>query len=228
MKIKYQKSESIQLALFLALSGGFLDAYTYTCRDQVFANAQTGNIVRVGMTIANGQYLKTIRYGIPIFAFMIGIFIAMTIRNKTYHYFHWRQVVLMIESIIIIIVGIIPKQLYFNVLANILVSLLCAMQAESFRKVLGNPFSSTMCTGNLRSATECLYSIIFDHNKQSLKKMNYYIGIIVTFIIGAFIGVLLTKVWIEKAILFVLLPLGYSILIMNHHEKEIFLNLGNQ
>lgn len=228
MKIKYQKSESIQLALFLALSGGFLDAYTYTCRDQVFANAQTGNIVRVGMTIANGQYLKTIRYGIPIFAFMIGILLAMTIRNKTYHYFHWRQVVLMIESIIIIIVGIIPKQLYFNVLANILVSLLCAMQAESFRKVLGNPFSSTMCTGNLRSATECLYSIIFDHNKQSLKKMNYYIGIIVTFIIGAFIGVLLTKVWIEKAILFVLLPLGYSILIMNYHEKEIFLNLGNQ
>ncbi|MGN1182432.1 MAG: YoaK family protein [Faecalibacillus sp.] len=228
MKIKYQKSESIQLALFLALSGGFLDAYTYTCRDQVFANAQTGNIVRVGMTIANGQYLKTIRYGIPIFAFMIGILLAMTIRNKTYHYFHWRQVVLMIESIIIIIVGIIPKQLYFNVLANILVSLLCAMQAESFRKVLGNPFSSTMCTGNLRSATECLYSIIFDHNKQSLKKMNYYIGIIVTFIIGAFIGVLLTNILIEKAILFVLLPLVYSILIMNYHEKEIFLNLGNQ
>lgn len=228
MKTKYQKSESIQLALFLALSGGFLDAYTYTCRDQVFANAQTGNIVRVGMTIANGQYLKTIRYGIPIFAFMIGILLAMTIRNKTYHYFHWRQVVLMIESIIIIIVGIIPKQLYFNVLANILVSLLCAMQAESFRKVLGNPFSSTMCTGNLRSATECLYSIIFDHNKQSLKKMNYYIGIIVTFIIGAYIGVLLTNILIEKAILFVLLPLGYSILIMNYHEKEIFLNLGNQ
>ena len=37
-------SESFRLAAVLALVGGFLDAYTYICRGQVFSNAQTGNI----------------------------------------------------------------------------------------------------------------------------------------------------------------------------------------
>ena len=40
-----QMSDSFRTALFIVLSGGFQDAYTYRCRDAVFANAQTGNIV---------------------------------------------------------------------------------------------------------------------------------------------------------------------------------------
>lgn len=32
-----QKSESFRLAVLLAIVGGFLDAYTYCCRDHVFS-----------------------------------------------------------------------------------------------------------------------------------------------------------------------------------------------
>ncbi|WP_427189458.1 DUF1275 family protein [Parvimonas sp. G1604] len=44
MKKAMQMSESIELAIFLALSGGLMDAYSYLLRGQVFANAQTGNM----------------------------------------------------------------------------------------------------------------------------------------------------------------------------------------
>ena len=44
--------ESFFLAVLLTITGGFLDAYTFCCRDQVFANAQTGNVVRVGIATA--------------------------------------------------------------------------------------------------------------------------------------------------------------------------------
>ena len=44
MKHKFQISESIRLGAILALSGGFMDAYSYMERGEVFANAQTGNI----------------------------------------------------------------------------------------------------------------------------------------------------------------------------------------
>ena len=37
-------SESFLTAVFLSLSGGLQDAYTYLFRGKVFANAQTGNI----------------------------------------------------------------------------------------------------------------------------------------------------------------------------------------
>ena len=42
---KRQMSESFINSVFLAISGGFQDAYTYNVRDEVFSNAQTGNVV---------------------------------------------------------------------------------------------------------------------------------------------------------------------------------------
>lgn len=43
MRRSRQMSESIELGIVLALAGGFMDAYSYMCRDGVFANAQTGD-----------------------------------------------------------------------------------------------------------------------------------------------------------------------------------------
>ena len=47
-----QMSESFLTAVFLSLSGGLQDAYTYLFRGKVFANAQTGNILLVGVSIS--------------------------------------------------------------------------------------------------------------------------------------------------------------------------------
>ena len=42
MKHSLQMSETLRLGIILALSGGFMDAYSYLERGNVFANAQTG------------------------------------------------------------------------------------------------------------------------------------------------------------------------------------------
>ena len=49
MTTKRQMSETYVVAAILASAGGFLDAYSYLVRGHVFANAQTGNIVLLGM-----------------------------------------------------------------------------------------------------------------------------------------------------------------------------------
>ena len=49
-----QISESIELGIILALAGGFMDVYSYIGRDHVFANAQTGNILLVGVSFIPG------------------------------------------------------------------------------------------------------------------------------------------------------------------------------
>ena len=41
MKHSLQMSETLRLGIILALSGGFMDAYSYLERGNVFANAQT-------------------------------------------------------------------------------------------------------------------------------------------------------------------------------------------
>lgn len=55
-KTKTQMSESMALAVFLTLAGGFQDAYSYNCRGKVFANAQTGNLVLLGQNLAMGNW----------------------------------------------------------------------------------------------------------------------------------------------------------------------------
>lgn len=139
----------------------------------------------------------------------------MYMRNKSYSKCHWRQVVLFFEAMIIVIVSFIPMNNILNIISNILISFLCAMQAESFRKVLGKPFSSTMCTGNLRSGTEYLYNALASKDYKLLKNMMQYLLIIISFISGAFIGVLITNALLEKAILISLIPLFISIYIMS-------------
>ena len=61
MKKAMQMSESIELAIFLALSGGLMDAYSYLLRGQVFANAQTGNMLLLGVYASQGNWAMCLK-----------------------------------------------------------------------------------------------------------------------------------------------------------------------
>ena len=56
MRRSRQMSESIELGIVLALAGGFMDAYSYMCRDGVFANAQTGNMLLLGINLSERNW----------------------------------------------------------------------------------------------------------------------------------------------------------------------------
>ncbi len=189
-----QPSESYRLAVLLALTGGFLDAYTYVCRDGVFANAQTGNFARMAMSIANAHWLLALRYLLPILSFIAGVTLAMRIRVRFQGCgLHWRQVSVLLEIALLVLVSLIPAGEISNIAANIVVSFTCAIQVETFRKFLGSVFASTMCTGNLRSATETLNHYFEDKDPNVLRKSLRYYGIDLTFVVGCVFGTLMTK-----------------------------------
>ena len=77
-----QMSESFRLGAVLALTGGFLDAYTYLIRGGVFANAQTGNIVLLGVRLMEGDWGGAGHYLVPILAFAAGVLAAELIRGR--------------------------------------------------------------------------------------------------------------------------------------------------
>lgn len=200
MTEKRQMSDTIFIGIMLASIGGFLDAYTYLCRGHVFANAQTGNIVLFGIQLMNQEYIQALYYLLPIIAFCIGIIIAETIKHHFIMYpkIHWRQIVLCIELFVLIIVALLPQQ--YNMICNIIVSFVCSLQVESFRKFHGVPYASTMCTGNLRSATENLYLYFHTKDKKTLQKSLEYNIIIFFFITGACLGAILTGMLNIKAV----------------------------
>ena len=183
-----QMSEAFLNNMFLALSGGLQDAYTYNVRDHVFSNAQTGNVVLMSQHIISGNMRSALRYLVPLLSFVLGVYISEEIHLhfKDARKLHWRQSILLLEIIILTLVGFLPEER--NMLATVLVSFACAMQVQSFRKVGGYSYASTMCIGNIRSGTAALSAYHREHKSEQLKQGLYYIGIIFFFAIGAGIG----------------------------------------
>lgn len=221
MKNTKQMSETFRLGILLAIVGGFLDAYTYITRGAVFANAQTGNIVLLGLNIAEGRFKDSIYYLIPILAFALGVIISEVIKskNRNNNNLHWRQIVIVIEIVILFIIGFIPCG-NMNIFVNVAISFVCSMQVETFRKVNGNAFATTMCTGNLRSGTEQLYKYQKTKDKNMLYKSLQYYGIILFFILGAVIGTFGTNMFNEKSILFCCAILLLAFIIMFKDEVK--------
>lgn len=215
-------SESYCVAALLSVTGGFLDAYTYISRDGVFANAQTGNFARLAISLASGDFWLVLRYLIPILSFVAGVSMAMWISRRASRCGkgQWQQYSVLLEIGLLAVVTLIPNGKYSNIGANIAVSFTCAVQAESFRKVLGTPFASTMCTGNLRNATEYLNQFFIEKKKPDLEKSLQYFGIDALFVLGAVAGTVMTRLLQTYATLFCCLVLSVVFLLMRKDSSE--------
>lgn len=196
-----QAAETFLLSAVLALGGGFLDAYTYLTRGEVFANAETGNMVLLGIRLLRGDWRGALTYLVPILAFASGVWVAETVRARFQKYpgVHWRQLTLLGEVLTVAVVSFLPGEL--DMLANVMVAFVCAVQVESFRRVRGNAFASTMCTGNLRSGTEQLFYYHRSGERAVRNNALCYYGIIVVFISGAVLGALTCGVLGRRAAL---------------------------
>ena len=195
-----QMSESMILGVVLTLAGGFQDAYSYNCRGQVFANAQTGNIVLLGQNTASGNFQTALHYLFPLLAFLAGVYLSEWVRElcKSFQKLHWRQIVLAFEIVMLAIAGLLPQSL--NVVSNVLMSFACAMQVDSFRKFRGIPCATTMCIGNMRSGTELLCRYHITKDPELKRKSLHYYFIILVFAIGAAIGAVASQKFGNPAI----------------------------
>ena len=218
-----QMSEAFITALFLSVSGGLQDVYTYLFRGKVFANAQTGNIVLMSVHAFAGEWGEALRYLVPLCAFALGIFAAEFIRLKLkeMQWLHWRQLVVLFEILLLFVVGFLPQEL--NLLANSIVSFSCAMQVQAFRKVNGYAFASTMCIGNLRSGMDSLCAFFRTRNREPLRKAGHYFAIILFFALGAGLGGWgitqfgMGTIWLSCALLVV----GFLLMFLKEDVEEI-------
>ena len=187
MKRAKQTSESIELGIILALSGGFMDAYSYLARGHVFANAQTGNMLLFGVNLASGQFQNALHYLCPVLAFGFGIFLAELIHFQKIQKVHWRQLILLVEIIIL-----------FSVALH------------------GKGYATTMCIGNLRTGTHELCNFLCTKKVQHLQSGLLYYLIILAFILGAILGNFciqsfsLKAIWISVALLIVAFVLMFT------------------
>ena len=208
------------VSIILSMAGGFFDSYSFLCRDRVFANAQTGNMVLLAVNVIEQNWFHALLYFCPIFAFMVGILIAEFLKEKFKDHpkIHWHQMIVVFEIIIVACIGLIPNG-KLNTLANILISFTCSIQYQGFKRIEGKPYASTMCTGNLRSATVNFFRFMVSKNKENLYTSGKYFLSIICFIFGALTGAILVPQFGVKSIYVTILELIIVLVLLIQGEK---------
>ncbi len=188
-------SKTFLTASLLSITGGYLDAYTYVTRGGVFANAQTGNVIKLSLAISKKNTEMTERYIASILAFCLGTFLVRfiedTFQKKGIHTI--RRTILSIEILLLFLTGFMPQTEIGNLLACVTISFVCSLQMEAFRSFQAGTFATTVSTGNLRKGMECFYDALMNHDQTKRKEARKYFIIVVFFSIGIIIGNLLTS-----------------------------------
>ena len=195
MKESVQPADSLRMGGLLAAIGGFLDSYTYIARGGVFANAQTGNLVLLGLRLAEGRWLAALTSLTPILAFVLGVVVAEGLRLRFWlrpgerprPRLRWLRSLLAAQGAVLLAVGFVPLGCC-DLAVNSAVSFVCAMQVQGFRTLRGSPYATTMCTGNLRSGTDALLEYLRTREKAPLRTAGRYFAVIGIFLLGAVAG----------------------------------------
>lgn len=214
-------SESVKLGILLAIVGGFLDAYTFVGRGGVFANAQTGNVVLMGIEAATGKWDQAVLHAFPILAFIIGVVVAEMIKKPSLRLFipDFERAVLILETAVLFVIGLIPYDIP-DIFVTVAVSFVASVQVCSFRKLVDSTYNTTMITGNLRSATQEAYIALTSRDYKSAWRAIRYSTINLSFVSGAILGGLLTLFIGAKAVWVAVLVLIFSIALFSVDEHK--------
>ncbi|MBQ9513372.1 MAG: DUF1275 domain-containing protein [Clostridia bacterium] len=177
--------KSFFIAFLLTFAGGFCDAYSYVLRDGVFSSMQTGNLVKLVLNLTEGSF--GVIYFCPIIAFVVGIAVA----NRLNRLKHNALITYAACFFLSIIVFVLPCGATYNVIANCILSIICAIVFEQFRECNGITYTSIMCTNNLRLLTEDLTEKVFDKKKGNAL---FFGAVIISFVVGVVVGSFFSKI----------------------------------
>ncbi|WP_205522940.1 YoaK family protein [Streptomyces sp. RLB3-6] len=194
--------------MLLTLVGGGLDAYTFIGRNGVFANAQSGNIVLMGVAAAQGYWRQALNHLPPIIAFVTGSIAAESLRRPKVVALVLRPVraALGLEIAVLAVVGFIPRTAP-DILVTVMIAFTASVQASTFRTLVDTKYITTMTTGNLRSGARNAYLALVDHDTAAARRARQFGVIVLAFALGALGGARLTAtegphaVWVGAVLL---------------------------
>jgi uncharacterized membrane protein YoaK (UPF0700 family) len=127
---------TFSLAILLSCAGGYLDAFTWVGQGGVFANAQTGNVVLLGINAATGQWSEAFRHFMPIVAFLFGVFAAFGVRSlASARGEPWINLIsLLLELTVLIVVAFLPNGFPSTPIV-LAISFVASVQSSIFTKI---------------------------------------------------------------------------------------------
>lgn len=202
------EADSFHVGILLSIAGGITDVITYRNRGHVFATAQAGNLVFLGISLTDSEFslATTMRYLIPVLFFIAGLGITYLFHRRHYKHVHWRQIPLAIEMGLLMVTTFIDGN--HNYLAAILTNMAAGIQLAAFKRVNGIKMPTTMVAGDLRNGTEELITYAENKDREEWENGWLYLVVAFTFLCGAIIGNWLDQWWGVQAMWLAVLILG--------------------
>jgi uncharacterized membrane protein YoaK (UPF0700 family) len=181
----------VDTAVLLILANGYLDAFTYVGHGGVFANAQSGNVILLGVDLAQPDVSAALDHLWPLLAFIVGIAAAQVVSRRAsgLRARDPRPLVLGLQVLILFLVALLPVGAP-NWTITTSVGFASALQLASFRTVRSSAFVPIAMTGNLMRTTEAVTSLL--HGDGERRQVGLYVGLIATFFVGAVLGAVAT------------------------------------
>ncbi len=200
----------------LMVVAGFFGAYTYLLRGYVFCNAQTGNVVLMGMALGARKWGEAFYYLIPISAYLMGAFVSELLPKpiKNCLRIRWDTLLIAIEMLVVLGLGFVPESAPVQI-SQVAINFIASMQYNTFRQAEGVSMATTFATNHIRQIGIGLAKEVkgaHKGDKSHREKLKQHVEMLIHFLIGAVVGTVLGNLYLGKAIWATLLPLGVILL----------------
>ena len=188
---------------------GFWGAFTYLLRGNVFCNAQTGNVVLMGMAFGSGNWRNGCYYLVPISAYILGAFVSELVPNPLKRRFsvRWDTMLIAIECLAALILGFVPETAPVQI-SQVIINFVASMQYNTFRQAEGIPMATTFCTNHVRQMGIFFAKAVRHRNWDHVGRLLCHLSMLVLFVLGGVIATVLCRLFLGRALLFTLIPLG--------------------
>jgi len=187
--LRISREESLTVAALLALAGGYLDAHSWITH-QVFANAQTANMLFLWIHAMAGEWARALHYVPSLTAFVLGVIMACWLRRSVGA--NAGPISLLVEIAFLVLVAILHNRLP-GVAGTLGISFVAAMQAASFPRVQAWNYSSVMATTNLRQTIEGLFiAVAGSTDSHPFRRPTVFATVLAAFGVGAATGAYVT------------------------------------
>ena len=204
----YLMCERDWIYFVLIFVAGFLGAFTYVLRGGVFCNAQTGNVVLLGMELGKGDWNGALYYLIPIGAYILGAVVSELLPNPVKHRLavRWDTLLIAVEMLVIVMLGFVPESAPVQI-SQVAVNFIASMQYNTFRQAGNIPMATTFCTNHVRQAGVAAVKAALDGDAAQGRRMLAHFSMLAAFVVGAAVSTVLCGPLQGRAIWVALIPL---------------------
>lgn len=206
----------------LTAVAGFWGAYTYLLRGNVFCNAQTGNVVLMGLALGSAKWGEALYYLIPLSAYILGAFVSELVPNPIKHrlLIRWDTLLIGIEILAVLFLGLLPESAPVQI-AQVVINFIASMQYNTFRQAEGIPVATTFATNHIRQigvglAKELRHRRTGD--KSHREKLAKHSEMLFFFAAGAVVGTVFCHLLVGRAIWITALPMAVIFFSLLHAD----------